>query len=57
MYTEEQKFKSYISNKKIETIVDKNIEKTRNIPNDDVLQPISWDNQWAVKSQNPTILT
>ena len=37
--------------------MDKNVEKTYKIPNDDVLQPTSWDNRWVVKSQTPTIIT
>jgi len=57
MYIEEQKFKGFIPNKKAKVIVGKGIEKARNIPNDDVLQPTSGNNQWIVKSQTPTILT
>ena len=56
MYIEEHNFKGFIP-KKIEAIVDKGIENTRNIRNDDVLQPTSLDNRWIVKSQTPTILT
>ena len=55
MYIEEQKFKGFIPNKKIEAIVDKGIEKDHNIFDDNVLQPTSLDNQWKVKSQTPTV--
>ena len=57
MYIEEQKFKGFIPNKKVEAIVGKGIEEARNILINDVLQPTSLDNRWKVKSQNPTILT
>jgi hypothetical protein len=56
MYIEEQKFKGFIPNKKIKAIVGKDIEKTRNILDNDVLQPTSLDNRWIVKSQTPTFL-
>ena len=40
MYIEEQKFKIFISNKKVKIIADKDI------PKDNVLQPTSWNNKW-----------
>jgi hypothetical protein len=57
IYIEEQKFKGFIPNKKVEAIVGKGIEKACNILINDVLQPTSLDNRWKVKSQNPTIFT
>ena len=57
MSIEEQKFKGFISNKKVKAIVSKGIEKARNIPNDDVFQPTSLNNRWKMKSQILTILT
>jgi hypothetical protein len=44
MYIEEQKFKDFIPNKKIEAIAGKGIEKTCNLSDDDVLQSTSLDN-------------
>ena len=57
IYIEETELRRLHSNKKIEAIVRKGIEKARNIPNDDVLQSTSLDNHWKVKSQTPTIIT
>ena len=56
-YIEEQKMKVFIPNKKAEAIVGKGIEKARNITDDDVLQPTSWNNRWIVKSQTSIITT
>ena len=43
-YIEERKFKGFIPNKKVEAIMSKGVEKVCNIPNDNILQPTSWDN-------------
>jgi hypothetical protein len=53
MYIEEQKQKGFVPNIKVQSNVEKNIEKACIIPKEDILEPTSLDVNWKVKSQTP----
>jgi hypothetical protein len=57
MYMEEQKQKDFIPNKEVEAIVQKGIEKVKQIFKVDLIEPSLGDNWWMVKSQTPRALT